>query len=331
MNIYELLKVLGTRGIQLHRNGPELAFRGHQEALDASLVSELREHKEFLLGLTPSDTWWSPPVVMTPEMLPLAQLTATELERITGQVPGGAANVQDIYPLVPIQQGILFHHLLSLEGDPYLVVFQWRFDTRERLDAYLGAMRAVIRRHDIFRTSVIWEGLAEPVQVVWRAVVLLVEEVMLDPAAGDATKQLYARVNPRQYRMDIRQAPWLRFYVAYDATQECWLMMQLVHHLSVDHTTVELMQEELQAHLLGKSEQLPKPLPFRNLVAQIQLGASEHDHEKFFRKLLGDVEEPTAPFGVLDVQGDGTEPEEAQIEVDAFVARRVRKHARRLG
>ena len=104
----------------------------------------------------------------------------------------------------------------------------------------------------------------------------------------------------------------------------------LLHHLAGDHMTLEVMQEEIQAHLLGQAGQLPAPQPFRNLVAQARLGVSQEEHEKFFRKLLGDVEEPTAPFGLLDVQGDGTGIEEARLLLDSGLARRMRERARKL-
>jgi len=53
--------------------------------------------------------------------------------------------------------------------------------------------------------------------------------------------------------------------------------------------------------------------------------------EAFFCKLLGDVDEPTAPFGITDVQGDGSGIDEARCEIDTALARRLRERARGLG
>jgi amino acid adenylation domain-containing protein len=279
---------------------------------------------------------------ITPDMLPLLKITAEEIERVVAGVAGGAANVQDIYPLMPLQEGMLFHSLLSHEQDPYLLSTQMSFETEARLDDYLAALQSVIARHDILRTSVFWEGLSEPVQVVWRKAPMRVERMQLD-RTRDAVEQMYRRINPRRQRMDLREAPLLRAYVAHDPAhdegKQRWLLLMLLHHLVGDHVTDEVIREEIEAHLLDRAERLPKPLPFRNLVAQTRLGVTREQDEAFFRRMLADVEEPTAPFGLVNaglanVRSDRTqvtEVEESRTVLDRVLSRRLRERARKLG
>src|SRR5262249_39312764 len=129
---------------------------------------------------------------ITPAMLPLIKLDQNDIDKIVDSVPGGAANVQDIYPLAPLQEGILFHHLLEPEGDVFLPAPPLAPANRDRLTRYVTALQTVVARNDICPPAIIWEGLPEPVQVVWRHASLSVEEVSLDPAGGDIAEQLRA-------------------------------------------------------------------------------------------------------------------------------------------
>ena len=268
---------------------------------------------------------------IVPAMLPLARLTAAEIARIVAGVPGGAANIQDIYPLAPLQEGILFHHLMNTRGDAYLLPIVLGFDTRERLDRFVGALQAVIDRHDILRTAVHWEGLPEPMQGVWRHAPVAVEEVRLDAAAGDVARQLSALHDRRHYRLDVREAPVMRCFAAEDTSHGRWLLQLMLHHLVIDHTTLEILGQEIRCILQGQQARLPAALPYRNFIAQARLGVSVAEHEAFFSAMLSDVDAPTAPFGLIDVRGDGSDIREGGRPVDAALARRMRAQARRLG
>jgi amino acid adenylation domain-containing protein/FkbM family methyltransferase len=346
MTVIEVLEQLSEKNVMLSVEGDDLVVRGKEQVLETpALLELLRKNKRALVEHIQAGKYVDPKGMVQvppnriapgcesirPDMLPLVELTAEEIERIVKLVPGGAANIQDIYPLAPIQEGLLFHHLMSAESDPYMVASEYSFDSRRLLERYLEAMQAVIDRHDILRTGVMWEGLREPVQVVWRKAVLPVEEVTLEGGAGDAARQLRALYNPQSYRMDVRQAPMLRVAIAHDEEQGRWLMMFLRHHLSGDSTASSIMQEEIQAFLLGRGDRLPAPQQFRNMVAQARLGISRGEHEAYFRQLLGDVDEPTAPFGLLNVQGDGTGIAESSLKVEQGLARRIRERARKLG
>ncbi|WP_448676701.1 amino acid adenylation domain-containing protein [Delftia acidovorans] len=267
---------------------------------------------------------------ITPAMLTLVALDAQEIARIVAAVPGGAANIQDIYPLAPLQEGILFHHMLHQQGDAYATPKLLSFDTRERLQGFVDSLNQVIARHDILRTAVLWEGLAEPVQVVWRKAQVVAEWVEVQ-AGADAAAQLHERLDPRVQRIEVRKAPMIRAVAAQDAPQGRWLLQLLTHHLVLDHTTLERIVEEIGLIRQGREHALPRPLPFRRFVAQARLGVSAREHEEFFRAMLGDVDEPTAPFGLLDVQGDGSGVQEARHVLDAGLARAVRLAAQRQG
>ncbi|WP_017735411.1 non-ribosomal peptide synthetase [Pseudomonas sp. CBZ-4] len=268
---------------------------------------------------------------ITPSMLTLLPLDQPTIDRIVASVPGGAANVQDIYPLAPLQEGILYHHLSAEQGDPYLLQSRMAFDSLERLHGFMGALQQVVARHDILRTGVVWEGLDSPVQVVWRDAQLSVQAVALDPADGDVIAQLHARFDARHYRLDLTQAPLLRMVYAEDPANGRVAAILLFHHLALDHTAMEVVGEEMQAFLCKQAHGLPAAAPFRNYVAQARLGVSEAEHEQFFREMLADIDEPSLPFGVQDVQGDGRDIEEAGQALDATLAQRVREQARRCG
>ncbi|MEL5294141.1 amino acid adenylation domain-containing protein [Serratia nevei] len=269
-------------------------------------------------------------VAITPEMLPLATLSQPEIDAVVAQVPGGVANVQDIYALSPLQEGILFHHLLAERGDPYQLSAVLRFDSRARLDAWLAAMQQVIDRHDILRTAFITQGVSSPVQVVWRKAELSLRELRLNPEEGEIGSRLTALFDPRRVRPDLTRAPLLSF-VAAQGEEGSWCVLQQWHHLIGDHSTLAVMQEEINLILAGRGDELAKAPPFRNAVAQARLGVSKAEHERFFRTMLADIDEPSLPFGLSDVHGEGRDISTAHLALPPALNQQLRRQARRLG
>ncbi|MGW3045785.1 amino acid adenylation domain-containing protein, partial [Kitasatospora sp. NPDC001159] len=278
---------------------------------------------------------------LNPAMLPLVELTAAELDRITAAVPGGAANIADIYPLAPLQEGMLFHHLLGEgEGDgegrsgaanAYVFSAVLRFAGRERVEAFLAALRQVIDRHDALRTMFVWRGLPEPVQVVLRNAPLTVHELdhdgCVEPDADPVARLLAA--GPAG--VDPGRAPLLHLHLAAEPGSDGWLLLLRMHHLVTDHRTLEILLDEVRTLLDGHGAELPAATPYRDFVAQARLGVPAAEHRAYFTRLLGDVTEPTAPYGRLDLRAAAGGSAESSLPLDPRTAARLRAAARRLG
>jgi len=326
MSLSAIFTTLKSRNIALLEEGGELVIRAPQGAMDSALMDKLKAYKQELLATLQAgaSAVRTNPADITPDMLPLVDLSQDEIDGIINTIEGGAANVQDIYPLAPLQEGILFHHLLDTQGDPYVTRSLIVFDNRTYLDAFLAALQTVIDRHDILRSSVHWQGLRQPVQVVHRRAVLPVQELA---GGGNVESRLLDATDPRKWRMTIQQAPLLAVYMAADPDGERWRLVLLNHHLVDDNYTLQLILSEIQLLLAGRGAELPVPLPYRNFVARMRRNA-QAEHETYFRDQLGDVDETTAPFGVLNVQDNGGKVEETVMMLDGTLSQRIRDASR---
>jgi amino acid adenylation domain-containing protein len=259
---------------------------------------------------------------ITPDMLPLVALEPGHIERIAARVPRGARNIQDIYPLAPLQEGILIHHRAS-DQDAYVLRALLAFEAKERVEEFVTALQLSINRHDALRTAVQWEGLPEPLQVVWRSAPLVREDISIDTASG--IEGLWSR---GRTRIDVTCAPMMRILTAPDPQHSRWLLLLQCHHLVLDHTSLELLLAEASAHLSGHGERLPPPAAFRDFVAQARAQSALDGHQAFFRDMLADVHESSAPLGMVASRGDGPGIEETRLELDPVLARAVREQAR---
>ena len=267
---------------------------------------------------------------ITPEMLPLIELDQQQIARVVAAAPGGTRNVQDIYPLAPLQEGILFHHLLQKDGpDVYVVPTLFALRDRAHVDQLIAGLQAVIDRHDILRTGLLWDELPRPLQVVMRRATLPVEQVELD-AEADVFSQVHAWLKPEQQRLDLRHAPLLRLRVAADPRSSQWYALLQMHHIAGDATSLGIIIEEVKAHVEGRVHALPIAVPYRNHVAQALAYAATPAAATFFRSKLGDLKETSAPFGLMDARENGTHTEEAYQTLDPHLSANIRARSRRL-
>src|SRR6266540_4965843 len=80
--------------------------------------------------------------------------------------------IEDIYPLSPMQAGMLFHSLYAPESGVYVGQFSWKIQGTLDIVAFTEAWQRLVDRYPVLRSSCVWEELEEPLQVVRRRATL---------------------------------------------------------------------------------------------------------------------------------------------------------------
>ncbi|HUC32355.1 MAG TPA: amino acid adenylation domain-containing protein, partial [Ilumatobacteraceae bacterium] len=256
---------------------------------------------------------------------PPPALSPDDRARIASALPGGEASIEAICPLLPTQHGLLAEHLLDDEGAraSYVARATLAFDTRAGLDGFLDAVRTVIARHEALRASLVWEGIAQPVQVIHRAPPLPVLEVESTEVTADAAAVRFLRIDPSR-------APLIRAVVHPGIAPGDWRLTLAIHHLITDQTSTMVVMDEVRTILAGGAATLAPAPSYRAQVLSADQ-STPLEHETYFRELLGDVDEPTHVFGVADMRGAGRPLGEARICLEADVTSALREAARRHG
>ncbi|MFE7296373.1 amino acid adenylation domain-containing protein [Streptomyces sp. NPDC057579] len=243
----------------------------------------------------------------TPSDFPLAALDQATVDRIAGD---GRA-VEDIYPLTPMQSGMLFHALSESGRDPYTGHFGVRVDGVTDPGALAAAWQQVVDRTPALRTAIVWQDVAEPLQVVHRtARVPVTHHDLRARTAADrqtALDELWARRT--EAAIDLARPPALRLTLVRSsdtAVQMYWTS----HHILMDGWSFAGLLSEVCARYAaltgGPQPVVPARRPYRDylrwLAAQDQEAARAH-----WRSVVDGFTVPTPlPFDRQPVKAHGT-------------------------
>ncbi|MBF8739591.1 non-ribosomal peptide synthase/polyketide synthase [Pseudomonas guariconensis] len=211
--------------------------------------------------------------------------TLSEAERAA--LPVALDSVEDIVPLSPMQQGMLFH---ALDSGTDLYVNQLDV-VIDGLDAprFIAAWDEVSARHDSLRGSFIWQGFADAMQVIHRTVRLPVEQLDWQDRMPTAEEADAVAREQRERGFDLAQAPLQRLLLVQLGPRR-YRLVWTYHHLLLDGWSLSLLIGQVLRRYLGQP--LPTPGRYRDYLDWLQT-RDPLVSERFWRERLQALEEPT--------------------------------------
>jgi amino acid adenylation domain-containing protein/non-ribosomal peptide synthase protein (TIGR01720 family) len=221
----------------------------------------------------------------TPSDFPLARLDQAAVDRLATR------SVEDVYPLTPMQSGMVFHGLSQSGRGLYFEQATFVLDGVPDTSALAGAWQLVVDRTPVLRSSFVWDDVPEPVQVVHRDVVLPVRHLDWTGLPPDARARELQRLleQDRAAGLDPGRAPLMRVALARLSDTEVQVLWTF-HHVLLDGWSVFQVLADLFGAHAGRP--LPVRRPFRDYLEWLA-GRDRAEAVRFWRDVLDGVEGPT--------------------------------------
>lgn len=241
----------------------------------------------------------------TPSDFTLVKLTQAELDQVLDEASINGT-VEDLYTLSPLQEGLLFHSLLSPQSGLYITQSVCTLEGLD-LSAFKLAWQETMDRTPILRTAFVWKGLERPVQAVCSGVEAPLEiQDWRDATPADQESMLRSYLaDDRGGGFDLSNAPLMRMAL-FQVTDTSYRFVWAHHHILLDGWSMYLVIKDVlasyDAHHRGDALRDEPGHPFRDYVAWLR----EQDlarAEAYWRKALNGVTAPMALQGGLASQG----------------------------
>jgi amino acid adenylation domain-containing protein len=208
------------------------------------------------------------------------------------------SDTEDVYPLTPVQEGMLFHYLLDPHSEQYITQIHWTltaggFDINVFRDAWEG----VVKRHGVFRTRFAWENQPVPLQIVQKnPPITWVSKDLLHIDDLDTRKlEVEAWMSrDRIQGFDLTTAPLIRFAM-FRTDDTVYEFVWTFHHIIIDGWSTAIAIKEWLEGFLNHWAVIPAPVPttpFREFVAWLR-SQDFNDSKPYWKNTLKGFYAPT--------------------------------------
>ncbi|HEX2290374.1 MAG TPA: condensation domain-containing protein, partial [Pseudonocardiaceae bacterium] len=268
----------------------------------------------------------------TPSDFPLAHLDQPTVDRLVADGRG----VEDIYPLTPLQIGMLFHSLVDASSGAYFEQVCLRLSGVSDPQALGVAWQRVADRIPILRSRVVWDGVEQPLQVVHRQVTVPTTYYdWRELSQAEATEQQHQLVaTDRATGMDLTTAPLLRVTIARLPSDET-LLAWTSHHVLLDGWSLaEVLGEVLEQYAAiveDREARLVARRPFRDYVNWLYT-QDQRQAQQYWRRVLSGVEAPTplpydrAPIEAHRAESSNSVSIELPVEKSSWLQRVAKRN-----